>query len=76
MAKDLQKTQEHIKEEIKISTEMLRISSVFLLALTSGLISLLFNDNRTEAQDLMLYAGSTFLIGNGLAIYFYNSLYL
>ena len=72
MPKNEQKTQEQIKEEIKISTEMLRISAVLFLALTSGLLSLLFNGGRSEAQNLMLYAGSAVFLLNVFAIYFYN----
>ena len=72
MPKNVQRSQEQIKEEIKISTEMLRIIAIVLLALISGLISLLFNDSRSETQSFMLYTGIVVAFVNAFAIYFYN----
>ena len=63
---------EQIKEEIKISTEMLRFMIVILIALVSGELTLLFKEELSQIEDLFLKAGFFITLGTLFAIYYYN----
>ena len=63
---------ERIKEEIKISTEMLRFMVVIFLALVSGELSLLFKDELSLLESLFLVGGFITTLGTLFVIYYYN----
>jgi hypothetical protein len=63
---------EQIKEEIKILTEMLRFEVVALLATVSGEVSMILKDSQSYLQQALIVIGFFITLGN----IFYKSLHL